>query len=337
MTYSQLPISELRYTGPWKPVQLEPGSYTPILTGANISRVTVGREYEGSPYFVVNLVLDSAGTEAFASATTALYLTQGQILIVLDSNVQSAPMVNNVISNGQVSISGNFNAESANALRTVLQSGSLPVSLEVSSAQVVGPTLGQDALRAGVLVALIGLGLVALYLLVFYRGLGILTAVAIFVFAVIYLGVLALLSFFGFFSLTLAGIAGIVLAIGVAADSSILVLERFKEEIRMGRSVRASSITGVKHAIQTSIDADLVTAVSALALFFIGVGSVKGFGLTLALGVACDILTMVLFKGPIIRLLAPGIIAKHPGFWGTKEDELAAQAAGELRRGVQIG
>ena len=135
----------------------------------------------------------------------------------------------------------------------------------------------------------IGLALVMLYLLVFYQGLGILTAAAMAVFAVLYLGILALLSHFGLFSLSMAGIAGVVLTIGMAADSSILTLERFREEIRMGRSVRAASITGVRHGILTSIDADLVTLVSALTLFFLASASVKGFGLTLALGIVCDI------------------------------------------------
>jgi SecD/SecF fusion protein len=105
----------------------------------------------------------------------------------------------------------------------------------------------------------------------------------------------------------------------------------------MGRSVRAASITGVKHAIVTSIDADLVTLVSALALFFIAVGSVKGFGLTLALGVICDIITMLVFKAPLLRLLAPQVITRHPGFWGIKEDEELALASGEMKRGVEHG
>ena len=109
---------------------------------------------------------------------------------------------------------------------------------------MVGPTLGQDALNSGLVVAILGLALVMLYLLFFYHGLGLLTAAAMAVFAVLYLGLLATLSAFGLFSLSLAGIAGIVLTIGMAADSSILVLERFREEIRMGRSVRAASITG---------------------------------------------------------------------------------------------
>jgi SecD/SecF fusion protein len=321
----------------WKPLKLEAGSYTPIFSGSSITKVTVDREAEGSAYYAVNLSLDATATEAFGTATTELYPTKGKIAILLDGYVQSAPAVQNAITNGNVAITGKYTVGQANQLRTILQSGSLPVTLDVATAQVVGPTLGQDSLRAGILVAIVGLILVALYLLLFYRGIGLLTAGAVGVFAILYLGVLALLSHFGLFALSLAGIAGIVLAIGVAADSSILVLERFKEEIRMGRSVRAASITGVKHAIITSIDADLVTLVSALALFFIAIGSVKGFGLTLALGVICDIATMLIFKAPLIRLLAPKVIARHPGFWGIREDEQLALASGEMKRGVEHG
>ncbi len=321
----------------WEPLKLETGTYTPIFSGSSITNVNVDREAQGSPHYAVNITLDGTASGAFGTTTTELAPTNGKIAILLDGYVQSAPAVQNAITGGNVAITGNYTVGQANQLRTILQSGSLPVSLEVATSQVVGPTLGQDALRSGVIVAVIGLLIVALYLLFFYKGLGLLTAAAIGVFAILYLGVLALLSSLGFFALSLAGIAGIVLAIGVAADSSILVLERFKEEIRMGRSVKASSRTGVRHAIITSIDADMVTLVSALSLFFIAVGSVKGFGLTLALGVICDIITMLIFKAPVIRLLAPKVIAKHPGFWGIKEDEDIALSHGELKRGVENG
>jgi SecD/SecF fusion protein len=336
LTNSSLPL-EQALDSTWEPLRLESGTYTPIFSGSNITNVTVDRADQVSPYYAVNLRLDSTATQAFATATTELYPTKGKIAILLDGYVQSAPAVQNAITNGSVAITGDYSVDQANQLRTILQSGSLPVTLEVATSQVVGPTLGQDSLRAGVLVAIIGLIIVALYLLLFYKGIGLLTAGAVGVFALLYLGVLAALSYFGLFALSLAGIAGIVLAIGVAADSSILVLERFKEEIRMGRSVRAASITGVRHAIITSIDADLVTLVSALALFFIAVGSVKGFGLTLALGVICDIVTMLIFKAPLLRLLAPKVITGHPGFWGIKEDEDLALASGEMKRGVENG
>lgn len=320
---NQFPSGEMQY-------RTVSGSYTPLITGENITRVTVDKESETSNYYAVNLTLDNEGTEAFAQATRELAPTNGQIVIVLDGQIQSAPAVQSEITGGQVAITGGYSLEEAQSLQTVLESGSLPVSFHYEQSQVVGPTLGQDALMSGLLVAILGLTLVILYLICFYRGLGLLTAAAMVVFAIFYLGLLATLSAFGLFSLSLAGIAGIVLTIGMAADSSILVLERFREEIRMGRSVRAASITGVRHGIETSIDADLVTLVSALTLFFLASASVKGFGMTLALGIMCDIVMMLLLKAPLIRLLAPKVIARHPGFWGIKDCEEAAPVYAEL-------
>lgn len=320
---NQFPSGEMQYRS-------VSGSYTPLITGENITRVTVDKESETSNYYAVNLTLDNEGTEAFAQATRELAPTNGQIVIVLDGQIQSAPAVQSEITGGQVAITGGYSLEEAQSLQTVLESGSLPVSFHYEQSQVVGPTLGQDALMSGLLVAILGLTLVILYLICFYRGLGLLTAAAMVVFAIFYLGLLATLSAFGLFSLSLAGIAGIVLTIGMAADSSILVLERFREEIRMGRSVRAASITGVRHGIETSIDADLVTLVSALTLFFLASASVKGFGMTLALGIMCDIVMMLLLKAPLIRLLAPKVITRHPGFWGIKDCEQAAPVYAEL-------
>lgn len=317
-------------SGKTEHLKVKPGTYTPIVTGENITKVSVDRASDTSQYYAVNITLDSAGTKAFAEASKDLVSTHGQIVILLDGEVQSAPAVQSEIDNGQVSITGNYTQTEAQALQTVLESGSLPVSFTFSQSSVVGPTLGQGALGLGVLVAGIGLLLVMLYLLFFYRGLGVINAGAILVFAVLYLGILATLSHFGLFSLSLAGVAGIVLTIGMAADSSVLTLERFREEIRMGRSVRAASITGVRHAIQTSIDADLVTLVSALCLFFLASASVKGFGLTLALGIFCDIAMMLLFKAPLIRLLAPRVIAKHPGFWDIKDSQQASEQFARL-------
>lgn len=309
---------------------VQSGTYTPLITGENITRVTVDKASETGTDYAVNLTLDSEGSAAFAQATKELAPTKGQIVIVLDGQIQSAPAVQSEITTGEVSITGGYTLEEAQSLQTVLESGSLPVSFQYKQSQVVGPTLGQDALKSGVIVALLGLLLVILYLLFFYHGLGVLTAAAMLVFAVLYLGLLATLSAFGLFSLSLAGVAGIVLTIGMAADSSILVLERFREEIRMGRSVKAASLTGVRHAIETSIDADLVTLVSALTLFFLASASVKGFGLTLALGIICDIVMMLILKAPLVRLLAPHSISKHPGFWGIKDSQVAAEAYEEL-------
>ena len=196
--------------------------YTAMITGANITGVSVDRASEAGTDYAVNVTLDGEGSQAFADATRELAPTKGKIVIILDGEVQSAPAVQSEITGGKVSITGNYTLDGAKGLQTVLQSGSLPVSFEYAQSQVVGPTLGQGALAAGVLVALVGLALVMLYLLFFYRGLGLITAGAMVVFAVFYLGVLATLSHFGLFSLSLSGVAGIVLTIGMAADLSLI-------------------------------------------------------------------------------------------------------------------
>lgn len=315
-------------------LEVPEGTYTPLITGSNITNVTVGQASQTSADYAVNVTLDAEGTQAFAQATQDLVSTNGKIVIILDGVVQSAPAVQSAITDGQVSITGGYTLDEANSMRTVLESGSLPVSFQYSQSQVVGPTLGQDALASGLLVAIIGLAIVMVYLLFFYRGLGLIADAMIAVFAVFYLGLLATLSHFGLFSLSLAGIAGVVLTIGMAADSSILIMERFREEIRMGRSVRAASKTGVWHGITTSIDADLVTLVSALTLFFLASASVKGFGLTLALGILCDIVAMLVFFLPVVRLLAPHVMPKHPAFWEIKDclDLAEAERQGTLSR-----
>lgn len=176
------------------------------------------------------------------------------------------------ITNGQVQITGNYTVEEANALKTIIDSGSLPVSLSIEQASTVGPTLGQQALWSGILAALIGIALVIVWMLVFYKGLGLLPAASIFLMSVVYLGLLALLSQVGWFSLTLPGIAGIIVNIGMSADSSILIMECFHEQIREGKSVKTAATAGVKEGIFTSLDADVVTLVSALILYFFAMG-----------------------------------------------------------------
>lgn len=310
-------------------VELQEGTYTAFLDGSYITATSVAQSSTSVGTYVVNVTFNSEGAEIFDEVTKELASTNGQIAIVLDGVVQSAPAVQEEISGGEVSISGDFTLEEAQELKTVLDSGSLPVTLTYSESRVVGPTLGQDSLRQGVIALVVGVLIVIAYLFFFYRGLGFLTLGSLVVFAILYLGLLALLSHYGMFSLSLPGLAGMVLTTGSAADSSILVLERFREEIRMGKTVKNASVTGARHGIMTSLDADIVTLVTALALFFVGAGTVKGFGLTLALGVACDIVTMFCFKAPALRLLAAHVIPNHPKFWGINQDLDEAQRRSE--------
>lgn len=294
-------------------------AYTPFMTGDNVQNVTVDRP-QGSAEYAVNLQLDGKGTSEFATVTRDLVSTHGQIAILLDGVVESAPAVQAAITNGQVQITGNYTLEEANSLKTIIDSGSLPVSISIEQASTVGPTLGQQALWVGALAALIGMVLVIIWMLLFYKGLGLLPTCSILIMAIVYLGLLALLSQVGWFSLTLPGIAGIIVNIGMSADSSILIMECFHEQIREGKSVKTASKAGVHEGIFTSLDADVVTLVSALILYFFAMGDVRGFGLTLALGIICDLIIMALFSGPIMRLLGPRVIERHPGFWGTVDD-----------------
>ena len=325
-------------------VKLKEGTYTAFMDGSSIKNSAVAQASNSATgAYAVNVSLDSDGAKKFAEVTSELAPTHGQIAIVLDGVVNSAPAVQSVISDGNVSITGNFTLDEAKGLKTVLDSGSLPVTLNYSESRVVGPTLGQDSLRQGIFAIGIGAVIVIAYLFFFYQGLGLLTMGSLAVFGIIYLGLLALLSRMGAFALTLPGLAGVVLTTGSAADSSILVLERFREEVRMGRSVRNAAIGGTKEGISTSLDADAVQLVTALALFFMAVGPVKGFGLTTALGILCDLVTMFLFKAPALRLLGSGTIQAHPKFWGIASDlaeaeelkqEMAAADAASKKGGV---
>lgn len=313
-------------------VRLEPGTYQPFMTGDVVTQSTVGQNQQGQ--IVVNVTMNPEGRKTWAEVTTRLFPSQGQVAIVLDGIVKSAPAVQSAITDGRTEISGNFTPETAKQLKTVLETGALPVSLEFSESRVVGPTLGQDSLRQGVLAVIIGLSLVGLYVLVFYRGLGLLTVGALVTFSSLFLGILALLSRMGFFALTLPGIAGVVLTIGLAADSSILILERFKEEIRLGKTIRSASNSGSKHGIMTSVDADIVTLVSAAALYVFAIGPVKGFALTLMIGIACDIVMMLVFKRPSLMVLAESAMQKAPAFWGIPRERAASPSARDSKGGV---
>jgi protein-export membrane protein SecD len=279
--------------------------------------------------------MDAEGSKKWAEYTTAN--VGKQVAIVLDGVVKSAPVVNEPITGGQTAISGTFTPDEAKALATVLQTGALPVKLVPQDTRTVGPTLGQESLRQGLMAVLIGLLIVAIYLMVFYRGLGFISVTAMFVFASIFLGILSVLSAFGLFALSLPGIAGVVLTIGIAADSSILINERFQEEIRLGKTYRSAAQSGTRHAIGTSVDADLVTFVSALVLFVVAIGPVKGFALTLMLGILCDILMMVLYKRPMIMILADGAIPKSPAFWGVPKEAVATGTAASKKGGAARG
>lgn len=310
--------------------KLTEGTYKSIMTGAVVKSASVGQD-PTSGKIEVNVTMDSEGSKTWGDYTTAN--VGKQIAIVLDGVVKSAPVVNEPITGGQTAISGSFTPEEAKSLATVLQTGALPVKLVPQDTRTVGPTLGQESLRQGLMAVLVGILIVAIYLVLFYRGLGVISVTALVVFASIFLGILAAMSQFGLFALSLPGIAGVVLTIGLAADSSILINERFKEEVGLGKTYRSAAQSGTRHAIGTSVDADLVTFVSALVLFAVAIGPVRGFALTLMIGIGCDILMMIAYKRPMIMLLAETVIPKAPGLWGVSKEAVATGTSASKKGG----
>lgn len=296
--------------------KLPKGSYTPVLTGEVVTRAAASANQKNVGQFAVSMTFNQAGTTKWADITARNI--GKQVAIVLDGIVQSAPVVQNAITDGNSEITGSFTADEARRLAAVLESGALPVELKFSETQSVGPTLGQDSLRQGVFAALLGIGLVGLYLAVYYRGFGVLAWVSLGSFVALYLGVLATLSRAGYYALSLPGVAGIVLSIGLAADTSILIFERLREEVAMGKTPRTAAKSGSRHAILTSLDADMVTFASAIPLAALAIGPVKGFAITLMLGIVCDLTVAVLFTRPAVMLLAESVVAKMPAVFGVK-------------------
>ena len=245
---------------------------------------------------VVNFKFNSSGASKFAHATTE---NVGRpFAIVLDNKVISAPVIREPITGGQGQISGNFTVESANNLAILLRAGALPAPLSVAEERTVGPGLGQDAIEKGELAAYVGSIMVVVFMLLTYRLFGLFANIAVAINVAMIFGLLSLLNA----TLTLPGIAGIVLTVGIAVDSNVLIYERIREELRGGRTAISAIDAGFKRALATILDSNITTFIAAAVLFLIGTGSVKGFAVTLGLG----IITTVFTAFELTRLIVAG-------------------------------
>ncbi|MGO4105748.1 protein translocase subunit SecD [Leifsonia sp. YAF41] len=283
------------------PVEVSGESITDATSG---QRTTQSGATTGE--WVVNMTFDSKGTKAFADVTQRLSGLQGvqnQFAIVLDGKVISAPRTLAVITNGKPEISGNFTQESAKALADSLKFGALPISFVVQSNETISATLGTTQLVSGLIAGLIGLILVVIYSLIQYRMLGFVTVASLAVaFLITYL-VITILSWREGYRLSLAGVAGLIVAIGITADSFIVYFERVRDELRDGRGLESSIEAGWKRAIRTILASDTVNFLAAAVLFIVAVGSVKGFALTLGLTTIVDVIVVILFTHPVLQLL----------------------------------
>jgi preprotein translocase subunit SecD len=257
--------------------------------------------------WVVDLEFDAEGATIFENATRALAAKgepQNRFAIVLDGVAISAPSVNEAIPGGRAQIEGNFNQKTATELANVLKYGALPLAFDVSEVNNVSATLGGEQLRAGIIAGIIGLGLVVLFCFAYYRGLGIVVVASLGIAGILaYASVVLLGSSVGF-ALNLPGIAGLIVAIGITADSFVIYFERIRDEVREGRSLRTAVETGWRRARQTILIADTVSMLSALILFILAIGSVKGFAFTLGLTTLIDVLVVFMFTKPLVTLLA---------------------------------
>jgi preprotein translocase subunit SecD len=227
-----------------------------------------------------------------------------EVAIELDGVVQSAPKINPGITGQNVTISGTFTSKQAHQLALVLRYGSLPVQLVAQTAQSVSPTLGKDQLRAGILAGLIGLALVALYMVFFYRLLGLVVWTGIGLTALTFFALVSWLSSHQGLTLTLAGVTGIIVSVGVTVDSYVVYFERLKDEVRTGKTVRSSLDSGFRRAFRTIIAADLVSMIGAVVLYLFATGSVRGFAYFLGLSTGLDLILAYCFMWPFVSVLA---------------------------------
>jgi preprotein translocase subunit SecD len=275
------------------------------VQGTEISSASAGLSQNGTGW-EVNLTFTPEGSKQFAEVTGKLAQQsppQNQFAITLDGLVQSAPSVETAIIGGSAVITGSFSADEAKALANVLKYGSLPVSLEVSSVEQLSPTLGDDQLRAGLIAGALGLLLVIIYLVAYYRALGLVAVASLLVAAVITYELFVILGRQLGFTLSLAGVAGAIVAIGITADSFVVYFERIRDEIREGRSLRAAGDAGWIRARRTILAADFVSLLAAVVLYFLSVGSVRGFAFTLGLTTLVDILVAFMFTRPLVSLM----------------------------------
>jgi preprotein translocase subunit SecD len=283
------------------------------IDGSEIADATSGFQPgpNGAPTSIVEVALsfNQAGAKKFAEVTKRLYGLQGQppldqFAVVLDKSVITAPQARAVISDGRASITGSFTIDSAKELAQQLKFGALPISFALQTSDNITPQLGEEQLRIGLLAGFIGLLLVVVYSLIQYRALGLVTVASLIVASVVtYLAVTVLGTTHGF-RLTMAGVTGLIVAIGVTADSFIVYFERIRDEVRDGRPLVAAVETGWKRARRTIIAADAVNFIAAAVLYFLASANVRGFAFTLGLTTLIDLLVVVLFTHPTVQLLA---------------------------------
>ncbi|WP_196591073.1 protein translocase subunit SecD [Pectinatus frisingensis] len=288
------------------------------LTGTDLKDAREETDQQGQN--LVSLEFSDEGAKKFADLTAE---NVGRtIAIVLDGNVLTAPNVKEPITGGKAVITGNRSIEEAHNLALLLRSGALPVKVQVVETRTVGPTLGQDSKDKSEFAFAIGVGAVILFMLVFYRVSGFVADISLMAYVLILLFLLKMLDA----TLTLPGIAGIILSVGMAVDANVLIFEHFKEEMRFGKTIRASMNAGFKRAFVTILDSHLTTIIASVVLFFFGTGPIKGFAITLGLGAVLSLFTATTMTQYQMKwLIGADIVHNHRLFGASLFSEKAVK------------
>jgi len=280
-----------------------------LLTGTDLKDAQAAMNQQNNQA-VVNLEFSDEGAKKFADATLAN--VGRQIAILLDGEVLTDPVVREPILGGRAEISGQRNLEEAQHIAVLLRSGALPVKVNIIETRTVGPSLGQDSKDKSAFAFVVGISAVLLFMLLFYRACGFIADFSLMAYTLLLLAILKALDA----TLTLPGVAGIILSIGMAVDANVLIFEHFKEEFRLGKSIRLAMDNGFKRAFTTIFDSNITTIIAATVLFLFGTGNIRGFAITLGLGVLLSMFTAITLTQYMLKLLVNAKIFESPSIYG---------------------
>ncbi|MFA5809550.1 MAG: protein translocase subunit SecD, partial [Thermoleophilia bacterium] len=299
----------------------------PLMTGDALDGAQIGTDQVGRSK--VDMSFTDAGSKKFAEVTESLANAGAitgqvqQMAIVLDDEVVSAPTVKDKITSDKAEITGNIPIEEIKNIVLVLQTGALPVELKTVDKNEISATLGKDSLRQGLLAGMVGLIIVMVFMLVYYRLLGVVADIALIIYGLLFYA--ALTNPWYPATLTLPGIAGMMLTIGVAADANVVIFERIKEEVKKGKTIRSAVNSGYNKGFKTILDANAVTLITAGVIFIVATAGVRGFALTLMIGVVISMFTAVLATRAMLALLANLKLFNNPRLMGMKFEKKEAE------------
>lgn len=295
-----------------------------VITGKNVKEANVAfqKNQLGIEEPVVSLELDKEGAKNFGEVTGRLTLEGNVedriIFIVLDDQVISSPAVQSAnkggtaINDGKAVISGNFTPESAKELATLIRAGALPVEMLEHQTSVIGPTLGLEAYDTSIKAGGIALLLIFAFMMLVYKIPGVVASLGLIVYILIIIFTMIILNV----KLTLPGIAGLILSIGMAVDSNILIFERIREELLVGKTIRSSIDSGFRRALSSVIDSNITTLIAGLVLYYFGIGPIKGFGVTLTIGIIASLITSVVFTKYLLKIFSNVFESKNTKIYG---------------------